>query len=124
MATMSPGPERGHEHLPGIGQEAGRVHRAVQHEGGSDPLAAQRAHEGHCLSMPIRRQRFQALIACDAPKQARHVRLGPGLVDEHEGLGINRGLQPCPVPPAAGDVRAPLFGGQDAFFWNVIPASS
>jgi hypothetical protein len=47
---------------------------------------------------------------------ARHIGLGPGLVDEDQASRINPTLIGLPLRPPARDVRAILLGGVQAFF--------
>jgi hypothetical protein len=48
--------------------------------------------------------------------QARHIGLGPSLVDEDQAPGINSPLILLPLRPPARHVRAILLGGVQAFF--------
>jgi hypothetical protein len=47
---------------------------------------------------------------------ARHVGLGPGLVDEDQAGGIDSSLVLPPLSAPASDVGAILFAGVEAFF--------
>ena len=58
----------------------------------------------------------QAGAAGATPVPAGHVGLGPGLVDEHQALGIKPALMLLPPGAPAGDVDAILFAGVQAFF--------
>ena len=42
--------------------------------------------------------------------------MGPGLVDEHQALGVKPALMRLPPGPAAGNVGAILLAGVQAFF--------
>ena len=58
----------------------------------------------------------QSLAARGAAVRARHVGLGPRLVDEDEALGIEVELAFEPVLTPLHDVRAFLFGGVRGLF--------
>ena len=47
---------------------------------------------------------------------ARHIGLGPGLVDEDQPSGVNLALILLPLSPSPGDVGAILLAGVQAFF--------
>src|SRR5205814_2298722 len=49
----------------------------------------------------------------------RHVRLGPGLVDEHQLRRVQSELAHLPRRPLLADVRAVLLGGVDRLFLYV-----
>ena len=57
-----------------------------------------------------------AAVATAAPMPAGHVGLGPGLVDEHQPLGVKPALMRLPPGPAASDVGAILLAGVQSFF--------
>jgi hypothetical protein len=50
----------------------------------------------------------------------RHIRRGPGFIDEHEALGIEVELTFEPILPSLHDVRALLLGGVRGLFLRVI----
>jgi hypothetical protein len=56
------------------------------------------------------------LAARCAAMGAGHVRLGPGLVDEHETRRIKLTLMPPPSRPLACDIGPILLAGVQAFF--------
>jgi len=58
----------------------------------------------------------QALATRGAPVGARHVGLGPGLIDEDQAGGIDARLMPAPARAAARDVGPMLLGRVQAFF--------
>jgi hypothetical protein len=58
----------------------------------------------------------QPLAASGAAVRARHVGLGPGLVDEDEPRRIKATLILLPLRPSPGDVGAILLAGVQAFF--------
>ena len=47
---------------------------------------------------------------------AGHVRLGPGLIQEHEPARIKLALRALPPAAVLRDVRPILLGGRQAFF--------
>ncbi len=99
-----------------IGQEAGPVHRAIEDTRSRKSVVVQRRHEGQRLPVPMGPVRAQPLAPGAAAMTAGHVRLGPGLIQEHEAARIKLAL--CALPPAAAlrDVRPILLGGHQAFF--------
>ena len=76
----------------------------------------QRRHEGQRLPVPVGAGRPQPLPPGAAPVAAGHVRLGPGLIQEHEAARIKLALRALPPPPALRDIRPILLGGHEAFF--------
>ncbi len=48
--------------------------------------------------------------------QPGHLGAGPGLIDEHQALGIEIRLQVEPSPPPAQDIRPLLFACVRGFF--------
>jgi hypothetical protein len=46
----------------------------------------------------------------------RHVGLGPGLVDEHQPLGLNPALILCPLRPPTRDAGTLAFASHHGFF--------
>ena len=63
----------------------------------------------------------QALALRTAAMAAIHVGGRPGLVDEHEPLGIEIGLCLEPVPALPQDVRAVLLDRVAGLFFRVMP---
>ena len=90
--------------------------RPVDDAGGGDPVAAQGRQKGQCPPAAVRHLGDQAGTAAAAPVPAGHVGLGPGLVDEHQALGVKLALMVAPSGPTAGDVSAILLAGVQAFF--------
>ena len=66
--------------------------------------------------MAVRYGANQALALGAAAMQARHVCLGPGLVDEDELGWIKGGLIALPSQARGGHVRPVLLGGVHSFF--------
>jgi len=111
-------PEGWRQHLAHIGREPFPVDRPVQHEGGVDPVVAQRRDEGHGPPVAVGGLRDQRLSPCAPAMGTDHVGLGPGLVNENEPGGINLSLVFLPSGALAGHVRAILFDGEHGFFYS------
>jgi len=88
----------------------------VEHARRVDPIDAQGRDEGQGLPATVRGLLGQASPAPAPAAQRGHVRLGPGLVDEDEPLGIDASLVALPALPPARDVRPVLLGRGEAFF--------
>jgi hypothetical protein len=56
--------------------------------------------------MTVRHRRQQPQPACRPTVAPRHVGGGPGLVDEDQAVGIERGPATDELPPLLGDVGA------------------
>ena len=78
--------------------------------------ATQRGEEGHRSPMAARHLGVEPSAAWRPAAQRRHVRLGPGLVDEDEARRIKPSLIFTPLLAPSGDRRPELLGGQHAFF--------
>ena len=116
MTTTSPGFNARHQDLLHVGQEPLAVDRSVEDAGRLDPIAAQAGQEGLGPPVAVGRAADQALAARRPAPERRHVRLGPGLIDEDEPAGVNPALILLPLPAPPGDVGALLFAGQGGFF--------
>ena len=105
-----------HEDLFDVGSETLAINRPVEQPWRLDTVMPQGSHEGHGLPMTMRHLSFDALPArCPAPK-GRHVRLGPGLVEEHQTRGVN---QPAILDPSSSmprDIGAILLGRDQCLF--------
>lgn len=108
--------EAGQKERPDIGEELDAVDRPVKDARRLDPVAAQCSQE--CLGSPVtvRYPADQALAASAPAAQRRHVRLGPGLIDEDETGRINLCLIFFPLSSPPGDVRTALLAGDCGFF--------
>jgi hypothetical protein len=104
------------ENLFDIGEEAGSVDRAVEDARRDNPIGAQSGEEGQGFPMAVGNARREPPPFRAPTAQRRHVRLGPGLVDEDKARRIDPALMTLPPRAAAGDVRPILFGRQNAFF--------
>lgn len=110
------GGERRHEELLDIGQEAFAVDRPIEDEGSVDPVAAQRRKKGQCPPVALRRLGQQFVSPRRPATKARHIRLGPSLVDEDQPRRIKPALMRLPAPALARDVGTILLGGEQCFF--------
>ena len=113
-----PGMERRPEDFFDIGSEPLAVDRAIQQPGRFDPVVSQRGDEGHRVPMAIGNFAEQSGATLRPAAQRRQVGFGPGLVDEDQPLRVNPRLVAAPLRPAAGDVRAILFAGENGFFYS------
>src|SRR5213075_740728 len=118
------GLEGGHEHLLDIGKEALAIDRAVDDARRIDPVGAQCGEEGERAPTAVRDLGDQPLAASAASMRARHVGLGPSLVDEDETGGIKPPLVLLPLRSSPGDLGALLLAGVQAFFLELIPSCS
>lgn len=122
ITTMSPGAQGWHLQLDDPGQEIDGVDRPVEHAGRDDPVASQTSHEGQRFPMTMRHLGEQTLAHGAASMRAGHVRLGPGLIDKDDALGIDLALMPAPSLAAPRDIMAILFAGVQSFFLKLRPA--
>jgi len=75
--------ERWNQTLLDIRQEELSGHRAVNHEGCCQSVAAQSGNERDRLPMSVRYATDQALPAWATAAEPHHFSIGRGLVDEH-----------------------------------------
>jgi hypothetical protein len=108
--------ERGHEDLLDIGQEAPAVDRTVDDAGRVDPVRPQCRQEGQRPPFAERRLGEEPLTSRASSMPARHVGLGPGLVDEDQPRRIELGLMALPALTPPCDVGPVLLRGVQAFF--------
>ena len=104
------------ESLLDIGAEACAIDRPVDDAGRGQPVATQRRQKSE--GSPSAEGRFgdEAFASGASAMGARHVGLGPSLVDEDKPAWIDRRLTRLPPLTPPGDVRTVLFGGAKAFF--------
>lgn len=110
------GQEGRHEELLDIGSEGLAVDRAIEDARRVDPVMAERGQEGQRLPMPEGCLGDELLAPGRPAADRRHVRLGPGLVDEDEAPGVNPALICLPLCPPPRDCRPILFDGEQCFF--------
>ena len=108
------------QNLLDIGEETLAVDRPIEHEGRRNLVASQRGEEGHGFPMPMRRLGDQRRSAFVPAVRARHIGLGPGLVDEDKAFWIEPRLNFLPQGATTRDIRAILLGGEQRFFLKLI----
>src|SRR3546814_10153558 len=74
------------------------------------------AQEGHGAPVAMRGEAANPLASRPPAAQWGHVGFDPGLVDEHETMGIEKTLPGLTAPALAGHVRPGLFPGEQRFF--------
>ena len=99
-----------------VSDEGVPVHRPVENIRRRDGVPSQTRGEGRREPMPEGLFADQPLSSFAATGSANHFGVGPGLVDEHQLLGIKSGLARLPRRPRFGDVRSGLLGGVESFF--------
>ena len=110
------GAERRHQKLFDISAKAEPIDRPVEDAGRIDAVAAQGRQEGQSAPASVRHLGDQPGATSTTPVTARHVGLGPSLVDEDQALGVKPALMLLPPSPPARDVGAVLLAGVQAFF--------
>jgi hypothetical protein len=105
-----------HEYLLDIGQEDLAIDRPIDHTGRIDAIGTQRGQESERAPAALRRIGDQPFAAKAAPMRARHIGLGPGLIDEDQTSWIKPALVTLPLCAPAGDVGPILLAGAQAFF--------
>lgn len=112
-----------HKHLFDIDEEAFAVDGAVEQPRCLDAVVAQGGDEGRGLPVPKRHLRLQPLAFGRPAAERRHIRFGPGLVDENQPAGIDQSPIFDPLQSAAGDIWAiPLTGDQRLFLYDSFSA--
>jgi hypothetical protein len=109
-----------HEDALDIGLEGEPVDRTVEHERGDHAACGQAGDKGRRFPVAVRNADAQALAAAAAAVGSGHVGGRPGLVDEHETLGVEIELAFEPRLAALQDVRPILFAGARSLFLRVI----
>ena len=108
--------EHGHEDLLDIGEEAEAVDRPIDDAWSCEAIAAQRGENGERSPTAAWNFSHEPLALRTASMGARHVRLGPRLVDEDEPVGSELSLVALPADTPPLNVRSVLFAGVQAFF--------
>ena len=114
--------QRRHQELLDVGHEALAVDRAVDDAGRGDAVVAQRGEEGHGAPVAVRHLGAQRRAAAMPAVGARHVGLGPGLVDEDEAGRIDASLVALPPARAAAPRQADPARWRRRFFLKLIPS--
>ena len=124
--TMSPGTSVGASICStpafagaGAGTKTSAVYSAVEHIGHADAGRSQSGNQGGQLPVTMRDGGPQPQAARTPAIAARHVRGGPGLVDEDQAIGIERRRAADEHAPGLGDIRAVLLGRVQALFLSV-----
>ena len=104
------------QHLFDVGAKDPAVHRAIDDEGGGDPVAAQRRNEGRGFPMAVRHRSLQPLTARASAAGPRHVGGGPRLVDEHQLAGVQARLPRRQASRAAATSGRSCSAAWRAFF--------
>ena len=92
------------------------IARKLAGAGRLDAVRPQSREEGHCLPAAVRHSGEQALATGRAAMGAGHVRLGPGLVDEHQPRRVDAPLMVAPSLALARNIGSMLLGGAQALF--------
>ena len=108
------------EDLLDVGLEGVAADRSAEDEGGDHAARREAGDEGRRLPVSVRKAHAQPFAARAATVGPHHVGLRPGLVDEHQALGIEIGLAIEPGPSSPQDVRALLLGGVRCLFLRVM----
>jgi hypothetical protein len=114
------GSELGDKNPLDIGLEGLAVDRPREHEGRDHAAEREGRDDGGRLPVPVRHADPQPFAAPGAAMGAGHVRLRPGLVDEHQASGIEVGLRLEPGLAPLQDVRTVLLAGVRRLFLRVI----
>jgi len=104
------GRQRRRQHLLNVSAKPLAVNGALKHIGRADPGRSQSSHQGGQLPVTVRDTSPQPQTARTPAIAARHVRGGPGLVDEDQAIGVESGLAADEHAPGLRDIRAVLLG--------------
>jgi len=108
--------QRGNQHLLHIGGEAPAVDGTIEDARGGNAVTAQGREEGERTPVAVGNLRYQPPAADAAPVGARHIGLGPSLINEDQPGRIKPLLILPPLGATSRDVRPVLFAGVQAFF--------
>lgn len=110
------GIERWHEELHDPGGEALTIDWSVEHARRIDPVVPQGGHEGQRTPFAERGAGDELVTAWRPAPDRRHIRLGPGLVDEDEAARIKPALIFLPLLSPPRDPGPHLLDGEQRFF--------
>ena len=108
--------QSGRQNLLDIGKKAAAIDGTVDDARRIDSIAAQGGKEGHCPPVTIGRFGEQPFPSGAPAVGARHVGLGPGLVDKDQMRCIKPALVLLPLFAPFGDIRTVLLRSVQAFF--------
>lgn len=108
--------QRRQKYLLDVGAKALAVDWAVEQARRRQAIVAQGGKERECFPATMRHLIAQPPTALGPTAQRRHVRLGPGFIDEYELRRVDGGLALTPLRASAGNIRPVLFAGEHAFF--------
>ena len=83
---------------------------------------AQSRQEGRCVPLTMRDLGEQPLTARRPAMGARHIGLGPGLIDEDQASRVDPALILAPLAAAAAYVRTVPLARDQRLFLSVIPS--
>ena len=97
------------------------VHGSLDHPGRGQAVTAQPGNKGHGFPMAMGNAGDHPAASSTAPPEARHFRIDPGFIDEHDSayLGWVRhkpSLTFAPQHPGRLHISAFLFAGVGGFF--------
>ena len=118
---MANGAQRRREDMGDIGFEPLAVDRAIEHHRRDHTVEPETGDQRRRLAVAVREAHAQPLAPRAASMAARHVRRRPGLVDEHQPLGIEIGLRLEPGPALPQDIRTILLDRVAGLFFRVMP---
>jgi hypothetical protein len=110
------GSQRRHQDLLDIGEEAAAIDRPIDDARRIDPIGAQSGEESERSPVAVRCLGDQPLASGAPSVGARHIGLGPGLVDKDEACGVKPTLILLPSGAPASDVGSVLLAGVQTFF--------
>ena len=115
MIARSPDLSVGASAFPTSDSIAFAVDRTVDEPRRLDAVVTKRGDEGHGFPMAMENFRHQSFAPPRPAAQRLHVGLRPGLVDEHQALGVDPALALRPLDAPPRDIRPIAFAGDDGF---------
>ena len=113
--------ERRDQELLDPGGEALAIDRSIDHAGCDDAVMPQAGDEGQRLPMAVRDLGDERLALVAPSVGPRHIGFRPGLINEHQALGVYVPLEREPAGAASGNIRTVLLLGEECLFLNVLP---
>lgn len=112
--------ERREQKLLHVCKERLAIDRPVQQTGRGHLVVAQGREEGLCCPASVGNMIFESHATQTPSSERRHVRLGPGFVNENKPPRINCRLTLAPPPAPARDVETVLLAGDQGFFCGSV----